>query len=127
MASWGIQKARANSPLVQARAIANGRNADRAGVMCVVVAKPPNESRISCVVRRPRSRQTDLFPFKRPPRHDSFMRWLGGILWERGSVVHPLDDVLSPHMAGDDTIRPELKGSLLRGEVALNEENLRHR
>ena len=19
----------------------------------------------------------DLFPFKRPPRHDSFMRWLG--------------------------------------------------
>ena len=20
----------------------------------------------------------DLFPFKRPPRHDSFMRWLGG-------------------------------------------------
>ena len=30
--------------------------------------------------------QMDLFPFKRPPRHDSFMRWLGGCV-RRGVMI----------------------------------------
>jgi len=37
----------------------------------------PNESRISCVLGRPQTRQT-LSLQVWPPQHDSFMRMLGG-------------------------------------------------
>jgi hypothetical protein len=36
-----------------------------------------NESRIK--LRGAAAIKIDSFPFKRPPRHVSFMRWLGGV------------------------------------------------
>jgi hypothetical protein len=57
------------------------------GVQGTENRRRPNESRISCVVRRAAIKR-DPFSFKRPPRHDSFMRWLAGarlILSSNGS------------------------------------------
>ena len=48
----------------------------------------PNESHIK-LRGAAAAIKMDLFPFKRPPRHDSFMRWLGGAV-TGGKLPNPI-------------------------------------